>query len=114
MRQRVVVGLCAALACLSLSQVASAQRATLDQYQPSPTPIDDFALSRPADMGHLRFGAQLQLDYGLNPLVWEDRLGDGRTERFPIVEHELVGTLGLSLGLVDRLVIYAGSRSRSS
>ena len=93
---------------LAFPAAVAAQRATLDQYQPSPTPIDDFALSRPNDMGHLRFGAQLQLDYALNPLVWENRLGDGRSERFSIVEHQLVGTLGLSLGLFDRLIVYAG------
>jgi hypothetical protein len=38
-------------------------------YVPAPTPLDELQLSRPTDLGHLRFGAQLQLDYGLNPLV---------------------------------------------
>jgi outer membrane protein OmpA-like peptidoglycan-associated protein len=99
---------CAALLLALAPSIAAAQRGTLDVYQPSPTPIDDFALSRPNDMGHLRFGAQLQLDYALNPLVWENRLGDGSSERFSIVEHQLVGTLGLSLGLFDRVIVYAG------
>lgn len=85
-----------------------AQSATLDAYRPSPTPEDDFHLSRPTDLGHLRFAAQLHIDYALNPLVWENTLGDGSTERLPVVEHQLVGTVGLALGLVDRLVIYAG------
>ena len=92
----------------ALTVGARAQRASLDVYVPAPTPLDELQLSRPTDLGHLRFGAQLQLDYALNPLVWEEQLGMGTTERFPIVEHQLTGTLGLSLGLVDRLVIYAG------
>lgn len=105
---RVWTAAVALLAVLALPGGASAQRATLDVYQPSPTPIDDFALSRPNDMGDLRFGAQLQLDYGLNPLVYENRLGDARSERLSIVEHQLVGTLGLSLGLANRVIVYAG------
>lgn len=96
------------LAAWAPSGGAQAQRATLDVYVPGPTPLDEFQLSRPTDLGHLRFGAQLQLDYGLNPLVWEERLGMVGSERFSIVEHELTGTVGLSLGLVDRLVIYGG------
>ena len=88
--------------------LAAAQSATLTRYSPSPTPEDDFHLSRPTDLGHLRFAAQLHLDYGVNPLVWENTTGDGRTERLSIVEHQLVGTVGLALGLFDRLVIFAG------
>ncbi|MFK7990558.1 MAG: OmpA family protein [Sandaracinaceae bacterium] len=83
---------------------ASAQRGTLDRYRASETPEDDFHLSRPGDLGHLRFGAQLQLDYGYNLLVFEPADGD----RFPVVEHQLNATAGLSLGLVDRVVVYAG------
>lgn len=81
----------------------------LDQYRAAETPEDGFAVTRPGDLGHLRFGAQLHLDYAYRPLVWEYSHGeaDSEAETAP-VEHHLVGTLGLSLGLFSRLVIYAG------
>ena len=82
--------------------------ATLDRFRPGETPQDDFHVSRPTDLGHLRFGAQLTLDYGLNPLVYEEMLGDPSSERFAVVEHQLNATVGLSLGLFDRVVAYAG------
>jgi hypothetical protein len=63
-----LLGLALALGAFT-SVGAHAQRATLDVYVPAPTPLDELQLSRPTDLGHLRFGAQLQLDYGLNPLV---------------------------------------------
>ena len=85
----------------------AAQRGTLDTYRAAPTPEDDFHVARPTDLGHLDWGAHLHLDYALNPLVWEDELGDSSTERFAVVEHQLVGTVGVALGLVDRLVVYA-------
>lgn len=88
--------------------VAQQPSATLDRYAASETPEDDFHLSRASDFGHLRFGAQIHLDYALNPLVFEGMLGDASTENFPIVEHQLVGTVGLSFGLFDRVVIFAG------
>lgn len=93
---------------LGMALPAAAQSATLDAYSPSPTPEDDFHLSRPTDLGHLRFAAQLHLDYALSPLVWESTLGDGSTERLSVVEHELVGTVGVALGLVDRIVVFGG------
>ncbi len=81
---------------------------TLNQFHPSQTVEDGFALSRPDDLGHLRFGAQLHLDYANDPLVYESDLGDSSSESQHIVRHQLTGTLGLSLGVLDRLVIYAG------
>ena len=81
---------------------------TLNQFHPSQTVEDGFALSRPDDLGHLRFGAQLHLDYANDPLVYESDLGDASSESQHIVRHQLTGTLGLSLGVLDRLVIYAG------
>jgi outer membrane protein OmpA-like peptidoglycan-associated protein len=82
--------------------------AALDQYRAAETPEDGFALSRPSDLGHLRVAAQLHVDYGLRPLVWERVQGDRDTEVEAIVEHQLVGTLGLALGLIDRIVVFAG------
>ena len=80
----------------------------LDQYRAAETPEDGFAVSRPNDLGHLRVGAHLHLDYAYNPLVWETNQGERDTELGAVVEHMLVGTLGAALGLVDRLVIYVG------
>jgi outer membrane protein OmpA-like peptidoglycan-associated protein len=69
---------------------------------------DGFAVSRPNDRGHLEYGARLDLGYALNPLVVERRLGDAGSEIQPIVEHQLVGHLSLSIGLFDRVVVFAG------
>ncbi|UJR86816.1 OmpA family protein [Sandaracinus amylolyticus] len=102
---------CAALilAASLFGPAATAQpAATLDRYRPGETPEDDFHLRRPTDLGHLRFGVLLTLDYALDPLVWERMRGDASSESLSVVEHELVGTVGLSLGLWDRLVVYAG------
>jgi len=93
-----------------LAGAAAAQTAPvhLDQYRPAPSVDDGFAISRPDDRGHLLFGARLDLDYALNPLVIERRSGDATTEEGSLVEHQLAAHLNLSLGLFDRLVIYAG------
>ena len=80
----------------------------LDRYSAGETAMDDFALSRPLDLGHLEWDGQIQADYALNPLVYETTLGDSDTEIASIVEHHLVVHLGLALGLVDRLVLFAG------
>ncbi len=94
---------------LAIPSSAGAQvSAALDRFTAGETVEDDFALSRPTDFGHLRVGAQLNLDYGLNPLAYESTLGDPETERFSIVAHELVANLGVSFGLFDRLVVYGG------
>lgn len=98
----------AALAILVAAAPASAQTVRLDQYRMAETPGDGFALSRPNDQGHLSFGARLDLDYALNPLVHQLRGGDPSTETASIVEHQLAANLGLSFGLFDRLVIFAG------
>jgi outer membrane protein OmpA-like peptidoglycan-associated protein len=99
---------------LGLSLLASAHAAAqtdpvhLDQYRPAPSVDDGFAISRPDDRGHLLFGARLDLDYALNPLVAERTVGDATTEEGSVVEHQLAAHLNLSLGLFDRLVIFAG------
>jgi len=87
---------------------ASAQAGTLNRFRPSETNVDDFELSRPVDFGDIRFGAQLTLDYALNPLVWESVRGDSSTEQYSVIEHTLTGTVGLAFGLADRVVIFAG------
>ena len=92
----------------SVSAQGNQASTTLNQFRPSPTVEDGFSLSRPDDLGHLRFGAQLHLDYANDPLVYEATLGDSSSEQLSVVEHQLTGTLGLSLGVLDRLVVYAG------
>jgi hypothetical protein len=95
-------GLCAATA--EARQPAGA----LDGYAPAQAPEDDLQLSRPTGFGHLRLGAQLHVDYANNPLVWEDALGHSSSEHYVVVRHQLVTTVGLSLGLFDRGLVYAG------
>ncbi len=90
------------------SRAQAQQSLQVDAYRPAPTVSDGFAISRPDDRGHLNFGARLDLDYALNPLVVEGTLGDASTERASLIEHQLVGNLALSLGLFERLVIFAG------
>ncbi len=89
---------------------ASAQdrAVTLNQYRPAETANDGFAISRPDDLGHMNLGAQLHLDYAMNPLVYEDSLGMANTERLKIVSNQLTAHLGFALGLFDRLVVFVG------
>ncbi|MBX3246283.1 MAG: OmpA family protein [Myxococcales bacterium] len=93
-----------ALATTISSAVAAQDAATLTRYRPGPTPDDDFHLSRPADLGHLRFGAQLHVDYANDPLVWLPDAGP----QSRIVAHQLSASVGFALGLADRLVFFAG------
>ena len=83
-------------------------RFALDRYRAAETPEDGFALSRPNDLGHLRFSAHLHFDYAYNPLTWEQPQGSREYEIGAPVAHQLVGTLGLSLGLWSRLLVFAG------
>ncbi len=96
------------LALLALTAPASAQSIRLDQYRPAQAATDGFSLSRPNDHGHLSFGVRLDVDYALNPLVYQLRASDSSTEVSPIVEHLLAGTLGVSFSLFERLVIFVG------
>ncbi len=100
---------CALATFLTLiAGVASAQSVRLDQYRMAETPEDGFVVSRPNDLGHLSFGVRLDVDYALDPLVYQLRGSDPSTEIVPIVEHLLAAQLGVSFGLFDRLVISAG------
>ncbi|MBO6934736.1 MAG: DUF4215 domain-containing protein [Deltaproteobacteria bacterium] len=97
-----------ALAALSIPRGAHAQVGTLDRFRASETTNDDFHLSRPSLLGHLKLSAQLHLDYGLRPLIWETVAGDSGSDERSIVDHQLNGTLGVGFGLYDRVVIFAG------
>lgn len=98
----------AALALFSLviSASGSAQSDfTLNRFRPAETPGDSFAVSDPADMGHVRIGAQLHLEYANDPLVLEV---DGN-ETARVVAHQVSAHLSASLGLFNRLVIFVGT-----
>lgn len=96
------------LLLLGWSSVAEAQSVRLDQYRMAETPTDGFALSRPNDLGHLAFGARLDVDYALNPLVYQLVGSDSSTEVAPIVGHLLAAQIGASFGLWDRIVLFVG------
>jgi large repetitive protein len=108
----------AALAAVSLALFAgatplSSARAqsagvTLDRYYPAETGEDGFVLSRPLDLGRGRLAVRLDLDYSNDSLVWEQRLGDADSESSALVAHHMVAHLGVALGVLDRVVFYAG------
>lgn len=81
----------------------------LDQFRTAETIEDGFAISRPDDRGDMKFGAHLTIDYANDPLVYERSAGDSDTEleNSKVVEHHMVGTLSLHLGIADRLVLFA-------
>lgn len=97
------------LACaLAFATTTAHAQTPLNHFRASETPDDAFGVSRPDDHGHLRLGAQLHLDYANDPLVYEAALGLEDSEAARVVEHQLTATLGLSLGLLDRFVVFAG------
>ncbi|MBX3246287.1 MAG: OmpA family protein [Myxococcales bacterium] len=98
------VGFCLALCALTTTTAWAQDAATLSRFRASPTPEDDFHLSRPTDLGHLRYGVQLHADYANDPLVWLPSMGPSSR----IVAHQLNLNLGFSLGLFDRVVVFAG------
>jgi hypothetical protein len=106
-RSRAAALLCVFLVGLS-SSVASAQGVALDLFRPAPIDGDGFAVAHAVGQGHLRFGAQLALDYAHDPLVWESRSGSSASETQHVVEHQLVAHVLGSVGLFDRLVLFAG------
>ncbi len=107
-RRRLAAGALVVAIALCAPTPTLAQSVQLDQFRPAETPRDGFAVSRPDDLGHLNLGAQLYLDYALNPLVYETSRGDAGTEIASVVEHQFAAHLGLSFGLFDRLVVFAG------
>ncbi len=102
-------GIACVLAAWMLPSRGAAQPSRpLDAFDAAESPGDDFHVSRPTVPGHLRFGAQLHLDYANDPLVYEARLGEAESELFPVVADQLTANLGLSLGLFDDFVVFAG------
>jgi outer membrane protein OmpA-like peptidoglycan-associated protein len=107
-RSRAVVSLCVFLVGLSSSSASAQGAVTLDLFRPAPIDGDGFAVLHAVGQGHLRFGAQLALDYANDPLVWESRSGSSASETQAVVEHQLVAHMLGSVGLFDRLVLFAG------
>lgn len=97
--------LCAAVLLSLLPTLAHGQdSATLNRYSPGATPSDDFAISRPGEISHLRWGYQLHMDYAHDPLVFQVTGGD----EFGIVENQLTLALGASFDVYDRVAVYLG------
>ena len=97
-----------ALTATGVGTASAQQSVNLNNFRQSETPTDDFALSRPTDSGDFQVGAHLHVDYANDPLVIERDLGDAGSEITPIVDHQVTGQFGLSLGLFNRLVLYVG------
>ncbi len=95
----------AILAVFSVSTLAHAQtHLDLNQFRPSERTKDGFAVSTADDMGHVKFGVQIYIDYADDPLVFANGSG-GESEA---VAKHLTGHLQLSLGLWERLIVYVG------
>ena len=107
-----VLSLIAAMGLAILPALPSAAQdtaaGTLNRFRAAETPEDDFHLSRATDFGDGRLGVQLNVDYAHDPLVFESVSGDPDTESLSVVDHQLNATLGLSYGLNDRFIFYAG------
>lgn len=103
-----VPSVCLVLVVLGASPAAGQEAVTLDQYRPAPLGDDGFAISRPSDLGHLRGGLRLDFDYAMNPLVYEEDVGDASTEVGAVVQDHLVLQVIGTLGLLDRLVLWVG------
>jgi large repetitive protein len=87
-------------------QERAAAQVTLNRYSPAPWNYDGFSLSRPNRAGHLRFGAQLQLDYAREPLVWLRDVNDPDAGNYEVVSDQLVLHPIVSLGLFDRVLLF--------
>lgn len=92
---------------LTAAGTAHAEGFSLDRYLPAPLPSDGFAVSRPTDLGHLRWAANVQVDYANDPLVLELQPGKAASEKAAVVHHQLVPHVALSLGILDRVVVGA-------
>src|SRR5262245_47209889 len=104
-----ICGLSCAMLCFAARpERAVAQGGTIARFRAAETPEDDFHLSRPNDFGNLRVGAQIHIDYANDSLVYDDGATGASSESFAIIRHHVTGTLGLSLGLFDRLVLFGG------
>jgi len=101
---------CALMVLAAIPAPAAAQTPgiTLDRYSAAETTEDGFAISRPNDLGHLRFGAMLHVDYASDPLVVELANGSADSESASAVASEVVGHLRFAFGIAERLVLFAG------
>ncbi|MCB9709418.1 MAG: hypothetical protein H6714_11570, partial [Myxococcales bacterium] len=104
----VLSGLLSTAALSVMATSAQAQTVNINHFRPAELARDGFAISRPDDQGHLKFGAQLHLEYANDPLVYLNNTANNNSEAFSVIEHQLVSHLTLSLGLWDRLVLFAG------
>jgi outer membrane protein OmpA-like peptidoglycan-associated protein len=101
-------GLLAATITGVMATSAQAQTVNINHFRPAERARDGFAISRPDDQGHLKFGAQLHLEYANDPLVFLGDTSDNDSEQYAVIQDQVVSHLTLSLGLWDRLVIYSG------
>lgn len=81
---------------------------TLNKFRPAEMSTDGFVLRSAEDLGHLQWGGVLYFDYAHDPLVYEEQAGQPFTESLQIVRHLLTAHLTFSLGLVDRVILFAG------
>ena len=95
---------CLFVLCASSSTTFAQDSVALDAFRASETVDDAFHISRPDDIGHLKFHGQFHLDYANDPLVYE---GPG-DQRGASAQHQLIGNIGLAFGLFDRVVVFAG------
>ncbi len=86
---------------------AAGAQVTLDQFSPAPTFRDGFAVSRPDHPGHLRPGAQLLLDFAKDPLVLETQVNGRPGPSETVIDKHLVAHGLISLGLFDRVLLFA-------
>jgi outer membrane protein OmpA-like peptidoglycan-associated protein len=85
--------------CILCGGDAHAQQFGLNQFRGSEITADGLSVSTASDQGHLRFGAQVYLDYSDDPLIFADT---------PVVHQQVTSELIASLGLWSRLVVFAG------
>lgn len=95
-------GWVAALAALAMGVTSSAAAQTaqidLNQFRPAELATDGFAASTPDGQGHARFGFQVWLDYSDDAFVVAGQ---------KVVHQQMTGHLILSIGLADRIVLFA-------
>jgi outer membrane protein OmpA-like peptidoglycan-associated protein len=99
--------LCAAgLWALPLTAARAAPGVALDQYRAPALSSDGFATARPEVGPHLQFEARLSLNYAHDPLVFENTRGSQQSEKVALVSDQLVAQLGVSLALIDHLLLF--------
>lgn len=101
------IALWAVVALFLSTSGARAQSIPLDRFTLGVRPDDAFHAARLGRIGHGRFGVALAGDYAYRPLVLES---DSASAVRVVTDHlTLHGSL--SLGLFDRLVVFAGIRA---